>query len=52
MCGVLYGRYYELVDIQVTRDVFANELQWLLGFSSWLFLFCVESVLLDELSQA
>jgi hypothetical protein len=51
MCGVLYERYNGWVDIQVTRGVFANELQRLLGYSDWLFLYCVESVLLDELSQ-
>jgi hypothetical protein len=42
MCGVLSERYNELVDIQVTRGVFANELQRLLRDSNWLFLYCVE----------
>jgi hypothetical protein len=31
MCGVLYERYNELVDIEATRGVFANEIQRLLG---------------------
>jgi hypothetical protein len=47
MCGVLYETYNEWVDIHVTAGVFANELQRLLGYSNWLFLYCVESVLLD-----
>ncbi|KAL2846611.1 hypothetical protein BJY01DRAFT_213212 [Aspergillus pseudoustus] len=52
MCGILYERYNELVEVQVTRDIFANELQRLLGYLKYLFMYCVESELLSELSQA
>jgi hypothetical protein len=41
MCGVLCERYNELVEVQVTRIVFANELQRLLGYFNWLFSYCL-----------